>query len=140
MIDFSSENVKIPDFIDESVAEWITKIINEYSRITGDINYLFCDDSYILEVNKRYLNHNYFTDIITFDYCKSNIISGDLIISIDTVKTNSLLYNTTFTEELLRVIIHGILHLVGFKDHTDDEKKQMRELENKALKLFPTFN
>ncbi len=140
MIDFSSENVKIPDFIDESVAEWITKIINEYSRITGDINYLFCDDSYILEVNKRYLNHNYFTDIVTFDYCKSNIISGDLIISIDTVKTNSLLYNTTFTEELLRVIIHGILHLVGFKDHTDDEKKQMRELENKALKLFPTFN
>ncbi len=140
MIVFSSENVKIPDFIDESVVKWITKIINKYSRTTGDINYLFCDDSYILEVNKRFLNHNYFTDIITFDYCNANVISGDLIISIDTVKTNSLLYNTTFTEELLRVIIHGILHLIGFNDHSDDEKKQMRELENKALNLFPTFN
>jgi len=140
MVDFSSEHVDIPSFINVSVSNWIIEVIKSHNCIIGDLNYLFCDDNYILEVNKTYLQHDYFTDIITFDYCINRVISGDLVISLDTVSSNSVLFSTSYEQELLRVIIHGVLHLIGFDDHSVDEKEQMREMENKALNLFPTFH
>ena len=101
----------------------------------GDISIIFCSDRYILDVNIKYLSHDYFTDIITFDYCEGNKLSGDLFISIDSVKENASFYGTEFTDELNRVIVHGILHLIGYDDHSDDEVKQMREKEDYYLGL-----
>lgn len=102
----------------------------------GDINIIFCSDRYILDVNNKYLKHNYFTDVITFDYCEGRYLNGDIIISIDTVKANAILYKSTFDNELYRVIIHGVLHLMGYKDKSKKEKVIMREAEDKALLLI----
>lgn len=140
MIEFYSQDTPFPEFLNDKTKHWIDTIITSYSKEAGDISYLFCSDDHILSVNKQYLNHDYYTDIITFDYCISNIISGDLVISIDTVKSNSEQFNTEFKNELHRVIIHGILHLIGFKDATDDEKAIMRREEDKALSLLSTFH
>lgn len=104
-------------------------------RTLGDINIIFCSDNYILDVNVKYLQHDYFTDIITFDYCEGNILSGDLFISIDSVRENALEYCTDFNEELHRVIVHGVLHLIGYDDHSEQEKKVMREKEDYYLNL-----
>lgn len=104
-------------------------------RTIGDINIIFCSDNYILDVNVKYLQHDYFTDIITFDYCEGNILSGDLFISIDSVRENALEYCTDFNEELHRVIVHGVLHLIGYDDHSEQEKKVMREKEDYYLNL-----
>ena len=101
----------------------------------GDINIIFCSDSYILDVNNKYLKHNYYTDVITFDYCEGKYLNGDIIISIDTVKENAVLYKTTFENELHRVIIHGVLHLMGYKDKNAKDKKLMKEAEESALKM-----
>jgi len=139
MIEFISEDLEIPSFVDSSVASWVEKVIQSHQCQAGDLTYLFCSDQHILQVNNQFLQHDYFTDIITFDYSSNKLIAGDLVISLDTVKSNSELFNTSFQEELLRVIIHGVLHLIGFTDQTDDEKQEMRALENKALSLFPTF-
>lgn len=116
---------------------WIKHIIEkEFKKKEGDISIYFTDDAEILEINKKYLDHNYYTDIITFSYCIENNIAGDIVISVDTVKTNSREYNVTFENELHRVIIHGILHLIGYEDQTDEQKALMREKENWALKIF----
>jgi len=139
MVNFSCQNVELPTFINTTLSDWIEQVIRSHGSILGDLNYLFCDDSHILEVNRTYLQHDYFTDIITFDYCLNKVISGDLVISLDTVKSNSELFQTSFEQETLRVIIHGVLHLLGFNDHSVDEKQQMRELESKALSIYPTF-
>jgi len=139
MVNFSCQNVELPTFINTTLSDWIEQVIRSHGSILGDLNYLFCDDSHILEVNRTYLQHDYFTDIITFDYCLNKVISGDLVISLDTVKSNSDLFQTSFEQETLRVIIHGVLHLLGFNDHSVDEKQQMRELESKALSIYPTF-
>ena len=101
----------------------------------GNINIIFCSDNYILDVNVKYLGHDYFTDIITFDYCEKNILSGDLFISIDTVRDNAEFYKTEFQDELNRVIVHGLLHLIGYDDHTPEEQKIMREKEIYYLEL-----
>ena len=101
-----------------------------------EINYIFLDDNKILEINKKFLNHNYYTDIISFDNSDDKFISGDIYISIDRVKENALEQKTSFNEELPRVIIHGVLHLLGFKDKSPKEKKEMREKENQALALL----
>lgn len=103
--------------------------------LVGDINIIFCSDSYILDINNRYLKHNYYTDVITFDYSDGRFLSGDIIISVDTVKENALLYKSTFENELHRVIIHGILHLMGYKDKSKMEKATMREAEDRALTM-----
>lgn len=116
-------------------SSWLKRVAQEEKRSVGDINVIFCSDAYILELNNKYLNHNYFTDIITFDYCVGNMLSGDLFISVDTVKENSLFYNTSFEEELFRVIVHGVLHLIGYDDHTEEEKKIMRFKEDFYLQL-----
>lgn len=107
---------------------------SEIRRI-GDVNIIFCSDNYILDVNLKYLQHDYFTDIITFDYCENNVLSGDLFISVDSVRENSVFYNTEFEDELNRVMVHGILHLIGYDDHTEEDQKVIREKENYYLSL-----
>jgi probable rRNA maturation factor len=118
---------------------WIKKVVSDisnHSMRVGDVNIVFCSDNYLLSVNREFLKHNYYTDIITFDYNHSNVLSGDLLISIDTVRANSLEYNVPFEEELHRVIIHGVLHLLGFGDANHEEKIIMTSMENRALDLL----
>ncbi len=104
-------------------------------KTLGDISIIFCSDNYILDVNIRYLHHDYFTDVITFDYCEGNKLSGDLFISIDSVRENSIEFGTEFDEELHRVIVHGVLHLIGYDDHTPEDQKIMRAKEDYYLSL-----
>ena len=114
---------------------WLKLVAESEIKKLGNINIIFCSDNYILDVNVKYLGHDYFTDIITFDYCEKDILSGDLFISIDTVRDNAEFYKTEFNDELNRVIVHGLLHLIGYDDHTPDEQKIMREKENYYLEL-----
>ena len=114
---------------------WLKLVAESEIKKLGDVNIIFCSDNYILDVNVKYLGHDYFTDIITFDYCENNILSGDLFISIDTVRDNADFYKTEFKDELNRVIVHGLLHLIGYDDHTPEEQKIMREKENYYLEL-----
>lgn len=133
------------DFVFKSRKEnnaWLKAVAESELRRIGSVNIIFCSDNYILDINQKYLQHDYFTDIITFDYCEDKTLSGDLFISVDSVRENSLFYKTDFREELLRVIVHGILHLIGYDDHTPEEQKLMRSKENYYLdfrsKMFPT--
>lgn len=105
----------------------------------GDISIIFCSDNYILDVNIKYLHHDYFTDIITFDYCEGNVLSGDLFISIDSVRENAVEYGTEFEDELNRVIVHGVLHLIGYDDHTEEDQKEMRSKEDYYLQCRRAF-
>lgn len=114
---------------------WLRMVAESEVKRLGDISIIFCSDNYILDVNQRYLEHDYFTDIITFDYCEGNRLSGDLFISVDSVRENSLEYGTEFKDELNRVIVHGILHLIGYDDHTDEDVMTMREKENYYLDI-----
>lgn len=134
MIDFQFINKKIPGFNSEFFVLSLTNLLNKEAKIIGDISIIFVSDSYLLEMNQKYLNHDYFTDIITFDYCEMNIVSGDLFISLDRVHENAETFNVDFLTELHRVMIHGLLHLCGYKDKTLEEEGLMRELENKYLK------
>ncbi len=113
--------------------KWINEVILSESFKPGDINFIFTSDKYLLEINKQYLSHNYFTDIITFNYCENNNVNGDIYISVDTIKNNSTRFSVTFLQELHRVMVHGILHLLGYDDHSDEEKLIMREKENYYL-------
>ena len=115
---------------------WINTVAQLHGRKVGNISYGFCSDTHIIEANMQYLQHDYFTDIITFDYSEGNIISGDLLISLDTVRSNAVQFNSDFTTELDRVMIHGVLHLLGFKDSTDNEQVEMRKREDEALNLL----
>lgn len=137
-IAFLTENVKQPDIKKRNISVWIKTVASSFGKTTGEIAYIFCNDDKILEINKSYLNHDYYTDIITFDYSEDDVISGDIFISLDTVWTNSQKYNTNFQEELHRVIIHGILHLCGIGDKSEGDKQNMREQEDLALKLLKT--
>lgn len=122
------------------IKNWIKYIIEkEFNKSVGDITFYFTDDTEIIRINKKYLDHNYFTDIITFNYCTESSISGDIVISLDTVKSNAKDYKVTFENELHRVIIHGILHLLGFNDSTESERRRMRYKENWALKILNTI-
>lgn len=114
---------------------WLKLVAESEIKKLGNINIIFCSDNYILDVNVKYLGHDYFTDIITFDYCEKDILSGDLFISIDTVRDNAEFYKTEFNDELNRVIVHGLLHLIGYDDHTPEEQKIMREKENYYLEF-----
>lgn len=118
------------------IKQWIKQIIESKGKKTGNITYIFCDDEYLLEVNKQYLQHDYYTDVITFDYVENDLISGDIFISTDRVRENALAFGSSETEELHRVIIHGALHLLGLKDKSEKEASQMRQAENEALKLL----
>jgi probable rRNA maturation factor len=135
MIEYHYEN----DFIlvdSDKIRIWIEDVIKKEKRTVGDITYIFCDDDYLLERNKEFLDHNTLTDIITFNYCIDNNISSDIMISIDRVKENSTTFENSFNEELKRVMIHGILHLIGYNDKSDKEKELMREKENFYLNMF----
>ena len=135
MISYSAENVKFPNIKRRETTAWIRRVAESYGKRVGDIGYLFCDDEHILEVNRQYLGHDYYTDIITFDYCEGDRLNGDLVISLDTIRTNAELFGRPYEEELHRVIIHGILHLCGQNDKGPGEREQMEAAENKALAL-----
>lgn len=136
MIEFYNEEISLPEINFEKVIDWITKIVEANSKKLGSITYIFCSDNYILQINKEYLNHDYFTDIITFNYNEGENISGDIFISLDTVADNAKEYGVTYNNELLRVIIHGVLHLVGYNDKTDEEQEEMTQKEDEALNIF----
>ena len=115
--------------------KWLRLVAESEIRRVGQINIIFCSDNYILDVNQQYLQHDYFTDIITFDYCEGDRLSGDLFISVDTVRENSVEYGTEFDDELNRVIVHGVLHLIGYDDHNDSDIAEMRKKEDYYLSL-----
>ena len=114
---------------------WLKLVAQSEVRRLGDVSIIFCSDNYILDINIKYLNHDYFTDIITFDYCEGDTISGDLFISVDSVRENAAFYETSFEDELNRVIVHGVLHLIGYDDHSEEDIAQMRAKENYYLSL-----
>lgn len=138
-IKYNCVGVSKPSLRYRMVTKWINVVINQYGFCTGDLSFIFCDDLYLIEINKQYLNHDYFTDIVTFDYCDGNNISGDMFISIDRIKENSNIFNSSLNEEFLRVMVHGILHLLGFKDHDDSEKRDMKIIEDNCLLLFKSL-
>ena len=142
MITYQTDGVKMPPIRRRQISAWVKAVAATYGKRVGDIGYIFCNDDKILEVNQQYLQHDYYTDIITFDYCddalltgKKDTIAGDLFISLDTVRSNAQQQGTTYDEELHRVIIHGILHLCGINDKGPGEREIMEAAENKALKL-----
>lgn len=136
MIQFIAEDVKMPLIDKNKVKSWIKQVAELYGCKVGDVAYVFCNDERILEVNNLYLQHDYYTDIITFDYSASGVIAGDIFISVDTVQSNADEFKVSFTEELYRIIIHGILHLCGNDDKTPELRAEMTNKENQALKLF----
>lgn len=127
--DFSPKNKRI-------LKNWIKKVIIAHDKSCSDINFIFTNNQHILEINLKYLQHDYFTDIITFNYNEGSVISGDIYISIDTVRQNALNFSTTFEDEILRVIIHGILHLLGYNDQSEKDKVEMTKAEDKSLSLL----
>lgn len=135
-IDFFNEDSDFRLENAERIENWIIKTIESHDKIVGDIAYIFCSDDYLLKVNQDYLNHDYYTDIITFDYSENGIISGDIFISIDRITDNAKQLNQEFNQELLRVLIHGVLHLLGFKDKSPEEEKLMREKEDEAISVY----
>ena len=136
MIEFAAEGVGMPDFYVRMVSTWIEEVAASYSKIVGNLNYLFVDDDQILVANRQFVNHDYYTDIITFDYSRGDKIAGDIMISVDTVASNADKFGVPYFRELLRVIIHGVLHLVGINDKGPGEREIMEAAENKALKLY----
>ncbi|MCI5776623.1 MAG: rRNA maturation RNase YbeY [Bacteroidales bacterium] len=116
--------------------QWIKQVAQSYGMKVGDLTYIFCSDDKIIEVNRQFLQHDYYTDIITFDYDVEGVVSGDMYISVDTVRSNSEIYAPSFERELQRVIIHGVLHLCGLKDKQPDDEKNMRSAEEKALAML----
>lgn len=139
-INYQAEDIKEPAIKKRAISAWIKKVAKIYCREIGDISYIFCSDAKILDVNKQYLNHDYYTDVITFDYSENNTISGDIFISLDTVKTNAEKFATDPDEELKRVIIHGVLHLCGLKDKSEEDSKNMTQSENQALEIYSKDN
>ena len=119
--------------------QWIKAIVENNKKEVGEISYIFCSDEQLLEINKEFLNHDYYTDIITFDYSETDVVSGDLFISIERIKDNAQTLNTSYQEELHRVIIHGVLHLLGYKDKTEEESENMRKLEDECLLILSTY-
>ena len=136
MISYQSEDIQLPSIKKRETTEWIKAVTATYGKKVGEVAYIFCSDEKILEVNRQYLEHDYYTDIITFDYTEGNRISGDLFISLDTVRTNAEQFGQPYERELHRVIIHGILHLCGINDKGPGEREIMEAEENKALALI----
>jgi len=128
-VDFNFKNRRLTN-------RWLKMVAESEIKRLGDISIIFCSDNYILSVNMKYLQHDYFTDIITFDYCEGKVLSGDLFISIDSVRENARFYGSEFPDELNRVIVHGLLHLIGYDDHTEEEKKVMRSKEDYYLHIL----
>ena len=122
---------------DEAVyAGWMSKVINSENKDEGEINYIFCDDEYLVEINQQYLDHDTLTDIISFDYSEGNLLHGDIFISVERVRENAVDFNVSFEEELKRVLIHGVLHYCGYKDKTEEDVKLMRQKEEEKILMF----
>lgn len=136
MITYNTDGVRMPDIKKRATTAWIKAVVASYGRKVGEIGYMFVDDEKILEVNREYLGHDYYTDIITFDYDEDDVLNGDLVISLDTVRTNAEKFGKDYDEELHRVIIHGILHLCGINDKGPGEREIMEAAENRALALL----
>lgn len=139
MIEFVTENVGMPTLDYEKIRRWVVDVARTHGRGVGELCYCFCDDPYILKVNNEFLKHDYFTDIITFDNSAKNRIAGDLLISLDTVRSNADLIGVSYDDELLRVIIHGILHLCEINDKGPGEREIMEAEENKALAIYRSY-
>ncbi len=137
MITYNTDGVRMPKIKKRETTAWIRAVAATYGKRVGDIGYMFVSDEKILEVNREYLGHDYYTDIITFDYCEGDTLNGDLVISLDTVKSNAELFKKDYDEELHRVIIHGVLHLCGINDKGPGEREIMEAAENKALNTQP---
>lgn len=136
MITYNAEGIRMPKIRKRETTAWIKTVAASYGLKVGDIGYMFVDDEKILEVNREYLGHDYYTDIITFDYDETDTINGDIVISLDTVRTNAVKFGKSYEEELYRVIIHGILHLCGINDKGPGEREIMEAAENKALAIL----
>lgn len=136
MIEIYFEDTEVLDVSPEFFVSWLSKVTNLEQFELGDVSLIFCSDEYLLEMNKRHLNHDYYTDIITFDYTEGSLVSGDLFISIDTVRSNADENGVLFHVELNRVVAHGVLHLIGYNDKSEDQQKEMTEKENWALSLI----
>ncbi|MBQ7461643.1 MAG: rRNA maturation RNase YbeY [Bacteroidaceae bacterium] len=136
MITYNIQGVLMPDIAEAEVSAWVRSVARSYDKVIGDVNYIFVDDETMLDINRRFIGHDYYTDHIGFDYSQGNALSGDIYISLDTVRSNAELYGVTFNEELRRIIIHGLLHLCGLRDKTPEERASMQEAEDKALKVI----
>ncbi len=135
IINFYSENdFELP--LQEAHEKWLRLVISSEKKKVGEISFIFCDDEYLLEINRQYLDHDTYTDIISFDNTVGNILEGDIFISTQRVKENAEIFEVDFPEELRRVLVHGVLHLIGFKDKTPEEKKEMRRKEEEKLEMF----
>lgn len=139
MISYQTDGVKMPAIKRRDTSTWIKAVAASHNKKIGEIAYIFCSDEKILEVNREYLQHDYYTDIITFDYCENNLLNGDIFISLDTIKTNAEQFGTNYETELHRVIIHGILHLCGIDDKAPGARQVMEEAENRALSQLPAL-
>lgn len=135
-ISWNVKNVELPQIDYPLLERWICEVARRHGRICGDLGYMFCDDGHILDVNRQFLQHDYYTDIITFDYSRGRLISGDMVISLDTVASNSRLVSAPYEQELMRVIIHGVLHLCGINDKGPGEREVMEQHENDALAVL----
>ena len=135
MISFNYEiEFELPN--ESQISSWLSNVIVSENKKEGDINYIFCDDDYLLEINQQYLDHDTLTDIISFDYCVGNELHGDIFISVERVRENALDFNVKFEEELLRVMAHGVLHYCGYKDKSEADELIMRQKENEKIQLF----
>lgn len=138
MITYNAQGVELPNIDQSRTTEWISQVAAIYGRRVGDINYVFVDDEEILRINREFIQHDYYTDHIGFDYCEADILAGDTFISLDTVRSNAELFGKTYEDELHRVIIHSILHLCGIDDKEPGEREIMEAAEDKALALLNT--
>ena len=136
MITYNINNVAKPDIDEAEVSAWVRQVAKKYDKIVGDVNYIFVDDETMLDINRRFIGHDYYTDHIGFDYSEGKALSGDIYISLDTVRTNAELYGATFDDELRRIIIHGLLHLCGLRDKSDEERAEMQQAEDEAIALL----
>ena len=136
MVSFIADSIEMPALDERKVTRWIRSVAAHYNFAVGNINYIFCSDDRELEVNRQFLGHDYYTDVITFDYTSGKTLNGDIFISLDTVRSNAEMVGAPFEEELRRIIIHGILHLTGQGDKTPETKAQMTAKEEHALALY----
>jgi probable rRNA maturation factor len=136
MITYQAEGIEMPNIKHRETSAWIKAVAADHGRRVGEVGYMFVDDEKILEVNKEYLGHDYYTDVITFDYDEGDVINGDIVISLDTVRSNAEMLGKSYDEELHRVIIHGVLHLCGINDKGPGEREIMEAHENRALEML----